>query len=195
MPSTPEEQTAAARERVLALLERHGWNATSFQIAPMGFLAQVEPFTLLERRRFFVAEVAGRIVGFLGIIPIYARGGWFFEDFLRDPAAPNGTIELRIDAGMRAAAAEQWQYGWVAFDVALCGALFALARRWRRPLADVVAIAITADAAITLAEAIAYNAPRVRGVADAVVIALAVLAPASAAGLLWSARIHRSPAD
>jgi phosphatidylglycerol lysyltransferase len=301
----------ATRVELEALIAR--WLA-SRTIAPMGFLVQVEPFTLLERRRFFVAEVAGRIVGFLGIIPIYARGGWFFEDFVRDPAAPNGTIELLVDAGMRAAAAERiavvtlglaplagdvgpwlrsarrlgralydfdglrafkakleprswnpiylsyppgrsallavvdtltafarggllrfgletllrgpailirllaallvvwtcalalpwsarwfpsatWQYGWVAFDVALCGALFALARRWRQPLADVVAIAVTADAAITLAEAIAYNAPRVRGVADAVVIALAALAPALAAVLLWNARVHRSPAD
>ncbi len=51
-----------------------------------------------ERRRLFVAELAGRVVGVLGVIPIYARGGWFFEDFLRDPAAPNGTIELLVDA-------------------------------------------------------------------------------------------------
>jgi phosphatidylglycerol lysyltransferase len=41
------------------------------------------------------------------VIPIYARGGWFFEDFLREPGAPNGTIELLIDAGMRAAAEER----------------------------------------------------------------------------------------
>jgi phosphatidylglycerol lysyltransferase len=258
-----------------------------------------------------VAEACGRVVGFLGVIPIYARGGWFFEDFLRDPAAPNGTIELLVDAGMRAAAAEEvsvvtlglaplagavgpwrrsarrvgralydfdglrafkakleprswspiylahppggssvravtdtltafarggllrfglqtmlrgpaillrllaallviwtcvlalpwsapwfpspaWQYGWVAFDVALCGALFALARRWRQPLADLVAIAVTADAAITLAEAIAYNAPRVHGPADVAVIAVAVVAPALAAVLLWNARNHRA---
>ena len=31
--------------------------------------------------------------------------GWFFEDFIRDPSAPNGTVELLVDAGMRAAAA------------------------------------------------------------------------------------------
>jgi phosphatidylglycerol lysyltransferase len=272
---------------------------------------QVDPFTFPERRRLFVAEASGRIVGFLGVIPIYARGGWFFEDFLRDPAAPNGTVELLVDAGMRAAAAERiavvtlglaplagdvgpwlrsarrlgralydfeglhafkakleprswspvflayppgqssilavidtltafarggllrfglrtllrgpaivirllaallvvwtavlalpwsapyfpsaaWQYGWVGFDVALCGALFALARRWRQPLADIVATAVTADAAATLVEAIAYNAPRVRGVADICVIAIAVLAPAFAAVLLWNARVHRA---
>jgi phosphatidylglycerol lysyltransferase len=298
----------ATRVELEALIAR--WLA-SHPIAPMGFLVQVDPFTFPEHRRLFVAEVADRIVGFLGVIPIYARGGWFFEDFLRDPAAPNGTIEQLVDAGMRAAAAEgisvvtlglaplagdvgpwlrsarrlsralydfdglrafkakleprswspiflsypprgssvlavadtltafarggllrfgletmlrgpailirllavllvvwtsvlalpwsapwfpstAWQYGWVAFDVALGAALFALARRWRQPLADIVAIAVTADAAVTLAEAIAYNAPRVRGPADVCVITLAVLAPAFAAILLWNARVHRS---
>jgi phosphatidylglycerol lysyltransferase len=301
----------ATRQELEGLIAR--WLA-SRTIAPMGFLVQVDPFTFPERRRLFVAEVAGRVVGFLGVIPIYARGGWFFEDFLRDPDAPNGTIELLVDAGMRAAAAEGvavvtlglaplagdvgpwlrsarrlgralydfeglrafkaklepqrwspiflsyppggsavravidtltafarggllrfglqtmlrgpaivirllaallvvwtallalpwsapyfpspvWQYGWVAFDVALGGALFALARRWRQPLADIVAAAVTADAAITLGEALVYNAPRARGLADACVIAAAVIAPAFAAVLLWNARVHRAPRE
>src|SRR6185436_2032670 len=96
----PAHPTRAALEALIAR-----WLA-SHTIAPMGFLVQVDPFTFPEHRRLFVAEAAGRIVGFLGVIPIYARAGWFFEDFLRDPAAPNGTIELLVDAGMRAAAAE-----------------------------------------------------------------------------------------
>lgn len=290
-----------------ALIAR--WLA-SRTIAPMGFLVQVDPFTFPERRRYFVAERDGRIVGFLGVIPIYARGGWFFEDFVRDPDAPNGTVELLIDAGMRAAAAEgigvvtlglaplagdvgvvlksarrlgrplydfaglrafkaklaprawdpiflsyprgrssvmavvdtltafarggllrfglqtllrgpaivirllaallvvwtallalpasarwfpspAWQYGWVGFDVALGGALFVLARRWRQPLADIVAIAVTADAVVTLAEAIVYNAPRVRDALDLIVISAAIVAPTFAAVLLWNARVHR----
>ncbi|HSD91178.1 MAG TPA: DUF2156 domain-containing protein [Kofleriaceae bacterium] len=82
----------------------HRWLA-SRAIAPMGFLVQVDPFTFPSERRYFVARRDGVIVGFLGIIPIYARRGWFFEDFLRDPTAPNGTIELLVDAGMRAALA------------------------------------------------------------------------------------------
>jgi len=83
-----------------ALIAR--WLA-SRPIAPMGFLVQVDPFTFPAERRYFLAERDGRAVGFLGIIPIYARGGWFFEDFLRDPAAPNGSVELLVDAGMHAA--------------------------------------------------------------------------------------------
>jgi phosphatidylglycerol lysyltransferase len=301
----------ATRVQLDALIAR--WHA-SRPLAPMGFLVQVDPFTFPEHRRCFIAERDGQIVGFLGVIPIYARGGWFFEDFLRDPAAPNGTVELLVDAGMRAAAAERvavvtlglaplagdvgpwlrsarrlgralydfdglrafkakleprswdpiflsyppgkssllavldtltafarggllrfglqtlargpaivirllaallvvwtvllalpssarwfpsaaWQYGWVAFDVALGGALFVLARRWRQPLADLVAAAVTADAAVTLVEALAYNAPRASGALDAAVITAAVLAPTLAALVLWNARVHRSASD
>jgi len=283
-------------------------------LAPMGFLVQVDPFTFPERRHYFVAEREGRVLGFLGVIPIYARSGWFFEDFLRDPDAPNGTVELLVDAGMRAAAAEgiglvtlglaplagevspvlrsartlgrtlydfeglrtfkaklkprqwdpiflsyppptrsplavldtltafarggllrfgiatllrgpaivfrllalllviwtvllalptsarffpspAWQWGWVGFDVVLGVALFSLAHRWRQPLADIVATAVTADAALTLGQVIAYDLPRSHHVLDFIVVTLAVLAPTLAAVLLWNARVHRaSPA-
>lgn len=301
----------ATRTALDALIAR--WLA-SRTLAPMGFLVQVDPFTAPERRRYFVAEREGAIVGFLAIIPIYARSGWFFEDFLRDPSAPNGTVELLVDAGMRAAAVEKvdvvtlglaplagevgpvlrsartlgralydfeglrtfkaklsprqwdpiflaypprgsaiaaivdtltafarggllrfgvqtllrgpaivfrllaallvvwtillalpasarwfpspiWQYGWVAFDVTLFVALFSLARRWRQPLADVVATAVTADAVLTLAEALLYNLPRTTGVLYDLVLVAAVLAPTFAAVLLWNARVHRSAYD
>ncbi|MGH7681798.1 MAG: phosphatidylglycerol lysyltransferase domain-containing protein [Candidatus Eiseniibacteriota bacterium] len=85
------------------------WLATR-PMATMGFLVQVHPYTFPEERRCFVAELDGRIVGFLGVVPVYARGGWFFEDFLGTPDAPNGTIETLIDAGMRGAAAEGATY-------------------------------------------------------------------------------------
>lgn len=306
---TPDE-LASRRAELDALIAR--WLA-SRTIAPMGFLVQIDPFIFPERRRYFIAEQDGKIVGFLGVIPIYARDGWFFEDFLRDPAAPNGTIELLVDAGMRAAAAEgvdvvtlglaplagdvgpilrsarrfgsalydfdglrafkaklsprswdpiflsyppgkssvlavidtltafarggllrfgvetllrgpaivirvlaallvvwtcllalpssarwfpsaAWQYGWVAFDVVLGASLFVLARRWRQPLADVVAAAVTTDAVLTLGEAAVFNVPRIAGVLDGAVVAIAVFAPAFAALLLWNARLHRSSA-
>jgi phosphatidylglycerol lysyltransferase len=91
-------------ERLIARWQR------SRAMAPMGFLVQVDPFTFLEERRQFVAEHNGLVVGFLGIVPVYARRGWFFEDFLRDPEAPNGTVELLVDAGMRAAVDESVPY-------------------------------------------------------------------------------------
>ena len=291
-----------------ALISR--WLA-SRTIAPMGFLVQVQPFAFPAERRYFVAERDGQPVGFLGVIPIYARCGWFFEDFLRDPAAPNGTVELLVDAGMRAAVAEQieyvtlglvplagevapwlraarragnalydfeglrafkaklkpqhwdpiflayppgrnsllaifdtlrafarggllrfgaetllrgpavvmrvlavllvlwtavlalpvsahwfpsrtWQYGWVGFDVVVAAALFALSRRWRRGLANVVASIITLDAIATSIQSLAFDVPDRRGPFDLFVIGVAIAAPTVAAVMLWNARAHRT---
>jgi hypothetical protein len=78
------------------------------------------------------------IVAFLAIIPIYARAGWFLEDLLRDPSAPNGTTELVIDAAMRAAGEAGVAH--VTLGLApLAGdvsPLLRVARRWGRPLYD-----------------------------------------------------------
>ena len=107
-------------------------------IAPMGFLVHVDPFTFPGERRHFVAALDGHVVGLLSAIPIYARRGWFFEDFLRDPSAPNGTVELLVDAGMRAAAAERIPYVTLGL-VPLSGDIspwLRAARRWTRSLYD-----------------------------------------------------------
>jgi phosphatidylglycerol lysyltransferase len=297
----------AMRAQLDALIAR--WLATK-EIAPMGFVVQLDPFSFPDEKRYFVATRDDAIVGFLAVIPIYARDGWFFEDLLRDPSAPNGTTELLIDGAMRAAAGDgvahvtlglaplagevspwlrfarrwgralydfeglrafksklkprawdpiylsypkgrsgilavvdtltafarggllrfgiktllrgpsivvralaallvawtvllalpastrwfpspAWQWGWVGFDIALGVALFALAKRWRHRLATAVAIAVTADATITATEAVIYNAPRIHGLVDFAVIAIAIAAPTSAAVLLWHARAHR----
>lgn len=75
-------------------------------LAPMQFLLQVAPFEFATLRRCFVAEREGTCVGFAGVVPVPAREGWFLEDLLRDPSAPNGTSELLVDAVMRATAAQ-----------------------------------------------------------------------------------------
>jgi phosphatidylglycerol lysyltransferase len=77
---------------------------------PMGFLVQIHLHTELGERRFFSATRDGELVGFLSMVPVFARGGWFIEDLIRAPEAPNGTAELLIDAAMRAAAAEGSRY-------------------------------------------------------------------------------------
>ncbi len=298
------------RARVDALIRR--WLDTR-PMAPMGFLVQVHPYTFPDERTCFAALLGERLVGFLGVIPIYARDGWFFEDFLGDPGAPNGTVELLVDAGMRAAAgngvayvtlglvplsgevgarltavrrwaallydfdglrafkakfrprawdpihlsyppgASAWlamldtltafarggllvfgvrtllrgpaiavralaallvpwtlllalpvsrrwfpsegcRWAWVAFDVAVCAALYRLSGRWTPRLAAVLTGAIALDAALTLLQAVLYDLPRFRAPLDVVVILAAVLAPASAALLLWAGRLHRRAA-
>jgi len=295
--------TRRAVDAVIAAWER------ARPMAPMGFMVTVHPFSFPEERRYFVAECNGRLAGFLAAVPVYARGGWFLEDLVRAPDAPNGTAELLVHHAMQAASAEGSRYAtlglaplagdidpvlrvarslsaplygfrgvfafkaklrpdawapiylayggaaplaiydtlvafsrggllrfgvetllrvpnvvvqllaallvpwtlalalvdraawfpwawvqmaWVAFDSVLFVALWALTRRFRSWLLTSLAIAITLDALVTLIEVVVYNAPRARGILDPLVMATAVLAPASAAALLWRARYERS---
>ncbi|WP_044250789.1 DUF2156 domain-containing protein [Chondromyces apiculatus] len=275
-------------------------------MAPMGFLVQIELSTFPEERLCFVAEREGVLVGLLAAVPVYARNGWLIEDLLRHPDAPNGSVELLVDAAMRHLAQvgsdfatlglaplsgdispwlraarrlgaglydfhglhafkaklrpHAWvpiflsfperqgslvttldvlrafasgglvRFGlrtilrapgivirlmalllvpwtlllasppaapyfpsaavraaWVAFDVLVAAGLFALMQRYRRPLAVLLASAVTADALLTLAQAVVYNAPRAHGLIDHLVMVSAVAAPSAAALLLWQA--------
>lgn len=89
------------RDDVLALLSR--WQ-DQHGMAPMGFLVAPGTFVGLEARRAWAArDREGRLVGFVSCAPIYARDGWLVEPLLREPSAPNGTVDLLIDAVMRAA--------------------------------------------------------------------------------------------
>lgn len=69
-------------------------------LPPLHFL--VEPNTLGETRDriFLVAEVRTQVVGFLTLCPSPARNGWLTEQFMRDPTAPNGVIELLLSEGL-----------------------------------------------------------------------------------------------
>jgi phosphatidylglycerol lysyltransferase len=93
-----ELQGGDTRERIARVAQR--WqNARG--MAPMDFLVRLELFSFTEDRRCFVAEQAGRVVGVAGVVPVPARPGWFIEDLVRDPSAPNGTAEALIDSVMR----------------------------------------------------------------------------------------------
>jgi len=300
------DASSATRRAVEGLIA--AWERTR-PMAPMGFMVTVHPFTFPGERRYFVAERDGRAVGFLAAVPVYARGGWFLEDLVRAPDAPNGTAELLVHHAMVAASAEGSRYAtlglaplagdvdpmlrvaralsaplygfrgvfafkaklrpdawepiylahasaaplaiydtlvafsrggllrfgaetllrvpnvvvqllavllvpwtlalalvdraawfpsaevqiaWVAFDALLFVALWALTRRFRSWLLTSLAVAITLDALLTLAEVLVYNARRAHGLAAPLVMTTAVLAPASAAALLWRARYERS---
>ena len=82
----------------------HSWVAARV-MPPMSFLVALEPFQFAEERRYYVARHRGEAVGLLVAVPVFGRNGWFFEDILRTPDAPNGTTELLIDAAMRDVAA------------------------------------------------------------------------------------------
>ncbi|MEJ7849668.1 MAG: DUF2156 domain-containing protein [Pyrinomonadaceae bacterium] len=79
-------------------------------LPPLHFV--VEPNTLgrLDNRRIFVAEQREEVVGFLLLSPIPGRNGWLTEQFPHCPSAPNGTVELMMDAAMRTLGEDGYEY-------------------------------------------------------------------------------------
>jgi phosphatidylglycerol lysyltransferase len=100
--SASELEAGDTREGIATVAER--WLSTR-HLAPMEFLVRLELFSFSADRRCFVAELGGRVVGVAGVVPVPARPGWFIEDLVRDPTAPNGTAEALIDCVMRWAGA------------------------------------------------------------------------------------------
>ncbi len=319
-PAEVARQGAPLRRSIEALILR--WMGSK-ALPPMGFLVRVDPFGFAHERRSFVARLSdgagGEIVGFAAVVPVYARNGWFIEDLIRSPLAPNGTSELLVDAAMRCAAelgsgyltlglsplagavgapldvakrygaplydfdglqafkakfrprdwspiylsfptgqsafgaiyaslsafaqgglsryglltllrgpdvvlralglllvpwtlllanidTRRWfpsplvQWAWVAFDVGLCVALFALGPRFHPLLSRVLVLLVAADAVLTLTQALTFNLPRAEGYADVLVVLTAIGAPALACLILanahrrWS-RVHAASAE
>ncbi|MDI1445902.1 DUF2156 domain-containing protein [Polyangium sp. 6x1] len=67
----------------------------------LGFLLSVDLFYRPSERLYVVAERGARLCAVLAAVPVPGRGGWFFEDILRADDAPNGTVELVVDAAMK----------------------------------------------------------------------------------------------
>jgi phosphatidylglycerol lysyltransferase len=99
--------TQPMRQAIEALIAR--W-LKARNMAPMGFLVRVHLFDFVEERRVFVAESRAGLCAMLALVPVYARAGWFLEDLVRAPDAPNGTAELLVDSAMREAAADGCGY-------------------------------------------------------------------------------------
>ncbi|HEX2640540.1 MAG TPA: DUF2156 domain-containing protein [Pyrinomonadaceae bacterium] len=87
----------------------HAW-LRSKGLPPLHFMVEPETLKRLEHRRVFAAECGGRVVGFVTLSPVVTRNGWLFEQFPHRPKAPNGTVELMIDAAMRALADSKCDY-------------------------------------------------------------------------------------
>ncbi len=132
-----------------------------------------------------------------GVLRAFAGGGFFrfgLQTALRGPPAivrllaallVPWTAGLFLVDGTKFFPAPWVRGAWIAFDIALCGALFALGRTWRDWLGWLLAAAITADAAVTLAEVATFNLPRLRTLPELLIAAVGVLAPAGASAVLW----------
>jgi phosphatidylglycerol lysyltransferase len=79
-------------------------------LPPMHFLVEPETLARLLDRRIFVALRAHAVVAFLVASPAPMRHGWLIEQFVRGDDAPNGTVELLLDAAMRALASGGFHY-------------------------------------------------------------------------------------
>jgi len=79
-------------------------------MSPMGFLVDLHPFLHAEERRYFIAEKEGELEGLLSCVPIHAKKGWFLEDLIRRPRAPNGTSEALVCAALSSFAAQGYDY-------------------------------------------------------------------------------------
>ena len=101
-PMSPQEATGHPALRCVLdeWLETRG-------LPPMHFLVEPDTLTRLFDRRVFVARSrTSEIVAFLVASPAPARGGWLIEQFVRGRNAPNGTVELLLDAAVRSFADE-----------------------------------------------------------------------------------------
>ena len=56
----------------------------------------MNPFLHPDHKRYFTARVGERLVGFLAVSPIPLRKGWYLEDVIREPNAPNGMATLLV---------------------------------------------------------------------------------------------------
>ena len=79
-------------------------------LPPLHFMVEPDTLGRLENRRVFVAERNGSVVGFIVLSPVPTRSGWLTEQFPHTPGAPNGTVELMMDAVFRAVADDGCKY-------------------------------------------------------------------------------------
>jgi phosphatidylglycerol lysyltransferase len=79
-------------------------------LPPLHFMVESDTLARLDNRRVFVARCEEDVVGFVVLSPVPQRKGWLFEQFPHRPGAPNGTVELMIDAAMRSLSVDGCEY-------------------------------------------------------------------------------------
>lgn len=72
------------------------WLESRAAATTFGWLVALDPFKHADYKRYFAARVNGKLVGFLAASPIPARKGWYLEDVISEPNAPQGTATLLV---------------------------------------------------------------------------------------------------
>lgn len=82
------------------------WQDTR-ELPALQFLFQLRPLYLRENKKFFLAvDKDDKLLAFLSCSPIFGRNGWYLEDLIREPAAPNGTTEMLVTMALESLAQE-----------------------------------------------------------------------------------------
>jgi phosphatidylglycerol lysyltransferase len=89
----PDVDTSLKKETAQLCLH---WLGSRRSATTFGWLIALDPFLHSEYKKYFAARVNGRLVGFLAASPIPARRGWYLEDVLREPDAPQGTATILV---------------------------------------------------------------------------------------------------
>ncbi|GAA4018625.1 DUF2156 domain-containing protein [Deinococcus rubellus] len=73
------------------------WQAQRRAGAVLGWVFDLDPFAWAADKRYFLArDQTGQAAAFLAASPLPARGGWYLEDIIRRPDAPDGTAAALV---------------------------------------------------------------------------------------------------
>lgn len=178
-----------ARERGGIVYDFEGLHAFKAKLGPHTWLPLHLSYPPTQRA---ITSVVDTLVAFAGGRPLR----FLLRSLVRGPTAVIRLFALLLVPWtilLALAPAEPWfggplaKWPWVGFDVLLLVALFRVLHRRSSRLLRAIAIAISADAIVTLAHAIAWHAGRPHGPIAIVLIAIACIAPASAAVVMWGA--------
>jgi phosphatidylglycerol lysyltransferase len=72
------------------------WLGTRRAATTFGWLIALDPFLHSEHKKYFAARIKGKLAGFVAASPIPTRKGWYLEDVISAPDAPQGTATLLV---------------------------------------------------------------------------------------------------
>jgi phosphatidylglycerol lysyltransferase len=82
------------------------WLGSRRSATTFGWLVALDPFIHCEHKRYFAARIDQQLIAFLSASPIPARRGWYLEDVVRAPDAPQGTATLLVFEALKTLKAE-----------------------------------------------------------------------------------------